>query len=64
MQIIYILAALILLGWIGPEAGWFPSVWLADPRVKWQAVDEHTAPLFVPFEDKTDVSEYIRARGQ
>jgi len=33
------------------EAGWFPALWLTDPRVRWQAVDEHTAILFVPFED-------------
>jgi hypothetical protein len=33
------------------EAGWFPAVWITDPRSRWQAVDEHTAILFVPFED-------------
>jgi hypothetical protein len=33
------------------EAGWFPAVWITDPRARWQAVDEHTAILFVPYQD-------------
>jgi hypothetical protein len=36
------------------EAGWFPSVWVTDPRVQWQAVDDHTALLFVPFENQME----------
>ena len=32
------------------EAAWFPSVWITDPRVRWEPIDEHTALLFVPFE--------------
>jgi hypothetical protein len=36
------------------EAGWFPSIWLTDTRVRWEAVDEKTALLFVPFEDQTE----------
>lgn len=36
------------------EAGWFPSLWITDPRVRWEAVDENTALLFVPFEEKQE----------
>lgn len=36
------------------EGGWFPSLWLTDPRARWEAVDDNTALLFVPFEDKTE----------
>ncbi len=31
------------------EAAWFPSIWITDPRAHWQAVDEKTALLFIPF---------------
>ncbi len=31
------------------EASWFPSVWLTDRRVRWEAVDEKTALLYIPF---------------
>jgi hypothetical protein len=33
------------------EAGWFPSLWVTDPRARWQAVDAYTACLYVPFGD-------------
>jgi len=33
------------------EAIWFPSVWLTDPQVHWEPIDENSAHLFVPFED-------------
>jgi hypothetical protein len=36
------------------EAAWFPSIWITDPRVRWEAVDENTALLFVPFEGKEE----------
>ena len=36
------------------EGGWFPSLWVTDPRARWQAVDENTAILYVPFGDKEE----------
>ncbi len=36
------------------EAGWFPSIWATDPGVCWEAVDDRTALLFVPFEDSNE----------
>jgi hypothetical protein len=37
------------------ETGWFPSVWLTDPQVRWEAVDDATARLLVPFTDEAEV---------
>jgi hypothetical protein len=39
---------------IWAEAGWFPSIWLTDERVRWEPVDDHTALLFVPFENEVE----------
>jgi hypothetical protein len=36
------------------EAAWFPSIWITDPRVRWEAVDENTALMYVPFEGKEE----------
>lgn len=36
------------------EGGWFPAIWATDPRARWQAVDEHTAILFVPFGEQEE----------
>lgn len=36
------------------EGGWFPGLWLTDPRAKWEAVDECTTLLRVPFENQTE----------
>jgi len=32
------------------EGAWFPSLWLSDTRAHWQAIDDTTAALFVPYE--------------
>lgn len=36
------------------EAIWFPALWVTDPRVHWEAVDENSALLYVPFEEEEE----------
>jgi hypothetical protein len=33
------------------EASWFPALWVTDERVRWEAIDDQTATLNVPFGD-------------
>jgi hypothetical protein len=34
------------------ETVWLASVWITDPRTRWEPVDEETALLYVPFKDE------------
>jgi hypothetical protein len=36
------------------EAAWFPALWVTDPRVHWEPVDDQTALLAVPFGDRQE----------
>lgn len=45
------------------EATWFPAIWITDARVRWEAIDEYTAILFVPFE-KAEENFIVRFNPQ
>ncbi|MBV7331535.1 hypothetical protein KFU94_25525 [Chloroflexi bacterium TSY] len=36
------------------EAPLMPSLWITDPRIRWEAIDETAARLIFPFDDEED----------
>ncbi|MCU0509466.1 MAG: hypothetical protein MUC34_13945 [Anaerolineae bacterium] len=36
------------------ESAWFPAIYLTDDRVRWEAIDDDTASLVVPFDEGSE----------
>lgn len=36
------------------EAVWMPAIWVTDPRVRWESMDEYSAVLIVPFAESEE----------